>query len=622
MSFANPWGLLALTALPVIAAIHLFHRRYPRLEVSGLHLWGVAQMTHTPGRRRERLPITASLILELLAALVLALALARPQIDSVNQSVHLVVVLDGSASMSARRLTAGGRVKTFRELVIEHLDRRLRDLPQGSVVTLIETGRRPILLFGPQGRVTEAIGSLQEWDPQAVGHDVQPAWNLADQLAGETGQLLYLTDTLPDPERLNLPTGMEAVSMGEPQPNLAITAARWMMPAGSDGSADGGGTVHLRLLNLGRAPAIARLTATTPDGEGTRTVLERSLDLDAGAVLPFEAAVPAGLGQLDIRIDSDRDALDLDSRVRLIEPIRRSVRVAVSLPAESVGRKQVGRALLALADWVPSGVGDADLVIGDTESVADSPSDRWRLVIGPVDSSVAARKRAVDLSDRSAYVMEKRHPLLEGVSLGGVIWGGVQELNFDFTPLITSGSRPLLVQGLGTSANRFVLNIDLGRSNFTDTPDWPILISNLLEECRDSRPGLRRVNYRVTEDVRFLLEERAAEGDELLRLEGANRTRQVARGRLVEISGLVRPGLYTVHDDDRQLARFAVNFQDVDESTLVTLVAGDRPAVTSVPKVGFESDSPYTWLILLAILTVIGLAMGDWQVLRPQLKRT
>ena len=77
MSFANPWGLMALAALPAIAAIHLFHRRYPRFEVSGLHLWGVAQMTHTPGRRRERLPITATLILELLAALVLALALAR-----------------------------------------------------------------------------------------------------------------------------------------------------------------------------------------------------------------------------------------------------------------------------------------------------------------------------------------------------------------------------------------------------------------------------------------------------------------------------------------------------------------------------------------------------------------
>ncbi|GIT29336.1 MAG: hypothetical protein Ct9H300mP1_13820 [Planctomycetaceae bacterium] len=124
-----------------------------------------------------------------------------------------------------------------------------------------------------------------------------------------------------------------------------------------------------------------------------------------------------------------------------------------------------------------------------------------------------------------------------------MIWGGVQELDFDFTPLITSGSRPLLVQGWGLPPT-VRAQYRPGRSNFTDTPDWPILISNLLEECRDSRPGLRRVNYRVTEDVRFRVGERAAEGDELLRLEGANRTRQVARGRLVEIPGWLGRGLH------------------------------------------------------------------------------
>ena len=121
----------------------------------------------------------------------------------------------------------------------------------------------------------------------------------------------------------------------------------------------------------------------------------------------------------------------------------------------------------------------------------------------------------------------------------------------------------------------------------------------------------------MTEDVRFRLDEQSAEGDELLRLEGGDRPRQVARGRLVEISGLVRPAFYTVHDDDRQLARFAVNFQDIDESTLVGLVAGERPAVVDADAAGFEVDSPYTWLILLAIVMVIGLALGDWQLLRP-----
>ncbi|MED5400955.1 MAG: BatA and WFA domain-containing protein [Planctomycetota bacterium] len=618
MSFANPWGLLALVALPAIAAIHLFHRRYPRLEVSGLHLWGVAQMTHSPGRRRERLPITASLILELLAALILALALSRPQVDSVNRSVHLVVVLDGSASMSARRLTSGGDVKTFGELAVAELQSRIEELPSGSVVTLVESGRRPALLYGPRGDAGLVVESLQGWRPESVGHDVQPAWNLADQLAGEAGQLLYLTDTLPDAGQFNVPGRMEIVSLGEPQPNLAITAARWMIdrPQQRDQN-EYNGTVHLRLLNLGAQATTATVVATSPDGKEIRTVLDRQVELAPGMVLPFEAVVPIGLDQLDIRLVSDSDAMDLDSHVRLIRPTARLVRVAVTLPDASVARQQVGRALLALPGWTPSGVEDADLVIGGVVS-DDSATDpeRWRLRIGPLDTSPAARKQAVDLSDRSVYVLEKRHPLLQGVVLGGVVWGGVQTLDFDFTPLITAGTKPLLVQKLGTRSTEFVLNIDLARSNFTDTPDWPILLSNLLEQCRDSRPGLRRVNYRVTEAVRFRLEDELAEGEDLLRLEGGERPRKVARARVVEIIGLARPAFYSVHDQDRQLARFAVNFQDIDESTLVSLVAGKRPPVIQAQMGGFESDSPYTWLILLAILVVIGLALGDWQVLR------
>ena len=165
--------------------------------------------------------------------------------------------------------------------------------------------------------------------------------------------------------------------------------------------------------------------------------------------------------------------------------------------------------------------------------------------------------------------------------------------------------------------NKCHVQASLGlEANFTDTPDWPILLSNLLEQCRDSRPGLRRVNSRGTEAVRFQLEREVAEGTDLLRLEGGERPRKVARARVVEIVGLARPAFYSVHDQDRQLARFAVNFQDIDESTLVSLVAGKRPPVIQAQVGGFETDSPYTWLILLAILVVIGLALGDWQVLR------
>ena len=102
MYFANPWGLLGLLALPAIVVIHLYHRRYPPLFVAGLHLWGIETHTTTAGRTRERLPITPSLICELLAALVLSLVLADPRWGNVGKVVHLVVVLDNSASMSSR----------------------------------------------------------------------------------------------------------------------------------------------------------------------------------------------------------------------------------------------------------------------------------------------------------------------------------------------------------------------------------------------------------------------------------------------------------------------------------------------------------------------------------------
>ena len=78
MSFANPLGWLGLLAVPAISILHLYYRRFPPLLIGGLHLWGVQTQVREAGRRRERLPITASLLLELLAAAVLSLVLAEP----------------------------------------------------------------------------------------------------------------------------------------------------------------------------------------------------------------------------------------------------------------------------------------------------------------------------------------------------------------------------------------------------------------------------------------------------------------------------------------------------------------------------------------------------------------
>src|SRR5439155_4980004 len=102
MMLTTPLGLLALLAIPSIVAIHLFRRRFPARPVAGLFLWQIVRQTpEAGGKITKKLPMTASLILECLAALALALILSGARMKPASVSEHLVVLLNDSASMAA-----------------------------------------------------------------------------------------------------------------------------------------------------------------------------------------------------------------------------------------------------------------------------------------------------------------------------------------------------------------------------------------------------------------------------------------------------------------------------------------------------------------------------------------
>jgi hypothetical protein len=241
MYFANPWGLLGLLAVPAIIAIHLFRRRFPPLYVAGAHLWGAETRVTDAGRRRDRLPITPSLILELLAALLLSLALADPRFHETDAVVQIVAVLDDSASMQATPAVGAA----FKDRAIREVLARVDAAGRETRVTLLRSGRQPTLLGSRSMNRQEAALALAEWNPSATRHDFQPAWDEAVQVVGSDGGFLFVTDE-PPAEEIALPTRMEVAALGEPLGNLAFTAARWRL------SADGGGEIYLRIANLGQ----------------------------------------------------------------------------------------------------------------------------------------------------------------------------------------------------------------------------------------------------------------------------------------------------------------------------------------------------------------------------------
>jgi hypothetical protein len=604
MYFANPWGLLALAAIPAIVAIHLFRRRFPPLYVAGAHLWGAETRVTDAGRRRDRLPITPSLLLELLAALLLAVALSEPRLSETDAAPHLIAVLDDSASMQARG--EGPRAKPFRDQAIDRLRSRVAAVGRDARVTLIRTGLHPTLLGDRGMSWRDAEGALATWRPSAARHDFHPAWDEAVQLVGREGSFLFLTDHLPGEEE-TLPAGMEVVAVGQALPNVAFSAARWTIEP------DGGrGQIFLRVANLGAADAIVRVSAAGPRGPA----FAGELRVPAKAEAPLEQAIDSGLGPLTLTLASEEDGLPADDTLVLVEPQPRTVSVAIDLPADSLERRLAERALATLPDVEQTTPDVADLVIGEASTLPPSRPDLWWLGLGPLNRSEAFRKQAVDTI--GPWLIERQHPLMDGVTLGGIVWGGVQPTELRLVPIISVDKTILLGRLEGTQTTAWLMNVDLARSNLQDSPDWPILISNLVELRRDALPGLRTWNYRLEESVQLRLP-RVAEGQtgdlSLVLPDGRRRPLVRDRGEVVEVPPQGEPGLYRIVEGATEHGRFAVNFFDVRESSLLALSSGEHRPPQEYEPAKISLDNPFSWLIVLAILLILGAILLDWRVL-------
>ncbi|WP_296456645.1 VWA domain-containing protein [Rubinisphaera sp.] len=601
MYFANPLGLLGLLALPTIAVIHLYHRRFPPLQIAGLHLWTQETRKDSPGRKREQLPITRSLLLELLAALLIALLLADPRDASTITKPHLVVVLDDSASMSAR---ASGI--SSRDRAVEWLKGQESSLGRGGVVSVLLSGIRPTLIAGPRASWPEMLVAMEDWQPQSTQHDFGPAWDLAAQLAGEQeGRIAFLTDRLPGESEI-VPERMETVSVGRKMNNVAITAARWLFDADT-----GEGTLFTRIANLGAEEETVQLSATA----GSSKLIDEPITLPSNTEKAMQWAVPGGLSQIRFKAQAENDPLPIDHEILLIEPEVRLVTVAVTLPSNHSAFEPIKKILGVLPNVQLGDPPDSDLII--SQAAEDPVGDRslWWLGIGPLNPSTVTENGKTVIGP---YLIEKHHPLMNGVVLGGVVWGGIQNAPEELSPIISTGSTMLFGQRIDTSSNAYLLNIDLGSTNLTESPDWPIFWTNLIEQCRISRPGFRRWNFHLDESIPFTLPLDSLEKEEQLILKHGDSEKTLVRMENMEIPPRSEVGLYQVLDGDNQIGEFAVNFFDREESDLTQLLPGERPPSIRGPALGIHVDNPFSWLLVIGLLMTLAAIFYDWAITRSR----
>jgi hypothetical protein len=598
MIFAAPLGLLALAAIPAIVAIHLFRQRFPVRPVAGLFLWQIARKTPEGGGRIAKLPVTPSLLLECLAALALALVLAGARCSPAGINHHLVVLLDTSASMAAVN-TAG---ESARDRAVRRVNDELERRSSGARVTLVQSGERPSILAGPAVLGFEARTALAAWSPDGAHHALAPALRLVQELAGETGTLMIVSDVGPAARGVPNFAGGLWVSVGEPVTNVGITAAdRTRAPDGT------GGTVSLSFVSNASAPVRRQLTVSARDQD----VVVRDLDVPSGASsLTF--AIPAGLPAVRVRLSDD--SLRRDDEVVLAEPRPRTVAIENRLP-DGRGRSALVQAVDALSGVTAAEQGH--LVFSDAGAIDQAgAADVWRVGFGRAPAAWLASTEPKDYI--GPFVLEKRHPLLLGATFDGVVWTGAWPLSAELIrPLVSTGDRSLVGMPFapdGRTPTTILVNLDLDRTNLIRSPDWPILISNIVEMRRQALPGPERWNYRTGEWVRARLD-REPTGP--LSFRSGAVVRALPASRQIEFIAPSPGGLLEILEGERVLFEIGVNFLDEEETRLGDLATADTGELASAPGLRAESGAasdPLFWVLLVIGATAL---LVNWCLFAP-----
>lgn len=574
--FEFPFGFAALAAVPLLLAIYLLRNRFRQFYVSSLMLWGLQRRHKQGGLNLDRLQTPLLFILELLILLLLALAAAGPLLRSKSDTRRIVIVLDDSFSMRAQTDSGG------REAAISDLARYLK-ASEPFQVSFIQAGSSPTVLARDVDNMARAAAVLDRWQCFSPSSDLTAALNLAGEISDQTARILIVSDHLP--EGLQGNHQFEFRAYGLPLPNAGFLHAERTRTGDRD-------RCMLTVGNFSDAPATVTLTIASLDN-GT-ALFEQQIDIlpDEPYQLMFEPPAAA-----DLVASITGDALAVDNQVLLLAPPAPQVRVALALESP----------LLA------ESISDMLEVIIAARPVTEAP--HLLITDKPLPTGIDQLPWTLHLqSDPNAaafvgpFIMDRNHPLTDGLDLQGVIWSAAQGRSYRTIPVIAAGNTPLLEdqQDPGNAHHlRLYLNPEL--STLQQSPNWPIFFWNLIQWRQQALPGFHRVNWRLGSEVVFEVPKGALDL-RLVRPDGSTEDYQNPDSRIAIQADT--PGLYHLMAGSDTYT-FAVNAVSADESDLRACRTLQRDNPDQAAQFWWEYRSYDTLLLLMAviILTLHGYAV-------------
>ena len=627
----SPTGLWMLGLLVPLVALYILKIRRQRLKIPSTWLWGEAQRDLLAKSPFKKLIVQVPLILQLLALILLALALARPATrGGAIIGDHVAIVIDTSASMSTRD-GDGRRIdlakKTARDLVAA--------LGPGSDAMIVEAGR-DARVASPLDRDPRRLeAAINQLDARHVEGNLSRAIAIASdrlrRLPGTTRIVVVTDGALAHPEALaTAKSEIDVVTVGGPADNAAIV--RIDVRAGID-PATKREQVQAFALVANYGANKRDLFVTLRQRNVKEPLASRRIQLEPGerapVVLTFEATRGDRGSGIMVEL-SPGDAMPADDRAYGRVPSGRKIPVVLS-PAD--GSPWFKRALQADPDVELMGAPLAGLATAEvpngalvviTGACPKHPPGGDFVVIDPppgrcYTATVAKKIERPAITSWSESDSRLRFLTLDGVE---VLGAHVVETDGPAESLVRSREGTLIADVSAPGRTGTLVAFEPGNSNWPLRASFVLFVRNLVELARAHRARGIMGPARTGESMRVRVPPDVTEV--ALTTPGSEEgTKLVARDGLVVVPEVATSGFYFVTWESPRpgSALLAANLTSEAESDIRAKELPQVATVASTTKADDVADAFTDWTWLLAAIALLLVVLDAWWLTRrPRLR--
>jgi len=555
----------------------------------------------------QRLRFHWLMVLQILVALSLVVALARPAIKGRGfQGQTVVFVLDASASMNSKDV----KPSRFEEAK-RRVGRWLNDLRGGDQSALILAASEPKVIApisSDHNRLRRLLDSLRPTDAPA---DVGAALRLASALVANRpnativlvsdGSFESVTDFSPGSAKL----AYESVGNSDSNAGFVV------MDAQRQGQRV---QVFVGLRNFSAKPLKGTLTLLT-DGNLSAA---KEVNLPPNQIIGETFFVPATVKQVTVKWECGEDVLPSDDEVHFVGIGRRPVRVLLV----SSGNFFLERALALEPDCIVdkspqvpetekgSGTdGRYDVVIFD--GVKPEPVKAKAVWLIGVADGEFVRKVGMD-EQPTVVAWEREHPILRFVDLGAVLIDKALKVQLaPWARSIADGkNEPLIAAGERANKRWVFVGFNLLDSDFPLRVGFPIFVANALRWSVGGQRWEQGFMVKAGSVVTLTVPSK----DVVIRHPDGRTETVSAPENLLSLRATEKVGVYEISSGNLR-AQFAVNLLNADESDIApkqTVTLGAHTVAAQTSKVTWRDLWWFFVLLAILLLAVEWLVFVKW----------